>query len=36
MVLDATIRTIVIDTVGNNHNLRYEVFERLRIVDRCS
>jgi Protein of unknown function DUF262 len=28
MVLDATIRTIVIDA-GNNHNLRYEVFERL-------
>jgi hypothetical protein len=28
MVLDATIRTIVIDA-GHNHNLRYEVFERL-------
>ncbi|MBV9708674.1 MAG: DUF262 domain-containing protein, partial [Chloroflexi bacterium] len=28
MVLDATIHTIVIDA-GNNHNLRYEVFERL-------
>ena len=28
MVLDATIRTIVIDA-GRNHNLRYEVFERL-------
>ena len=28
MVLDATIRTIVIDA-GSNHNLRYEVFERL-------
>jgi len=28
MVLDATIRTIVIDA-GNNHSLRYEVFERL-------
>jgi hypothetical protein len=28
MVLDATIRTIVIDA-GLNHNLRYEVFERL-------
>jgi Protein of unknown function DUF262/HNH endonuclease len=28
MVLDATIRTIVIDA-GTNHNLRYEVFERL-------
>lgn len=27
-VLDATIRTIVIDA-GQNHNLRYEVFERL-------
>lgn len=27
-ILDATIRTIVIDT-GRNHNLRYEVFERL-------
>jgi len=28
MVLDATIRTIVIDA-GHNHNLRFEVFERL-------
>jgi hypothetical protein len=28
MVLDATLRTIVIDA-GQNHNLRYEVFERL-------
>ena len=28
IVLDATIRTIVIDA-GQNHNLRYEVFERL-------
>lgn len=28
MVLDATIRTVVIDA-GNNQNLRYEVFERL-------
>lgn len=27
-VLDATIRTVVIDA-GRNHNLRYEVFERL-------
>lgn len=28
VVLDATIRTIVIDA-GQNHNLRYEIFERL-------
>ncbi len=27
-IMDATIRTIVIDA-GHNHNLRYEVFERL-------